>query len=155
MSANNSVVLIGRAGNTPAEDMRTTQSGSQVVEVRLAVNRPKGKDGNAVTDWISCQFWNRQADVLAEYVKKGDLLSVSGAIRIDNWEKEGEKRQKLYVFGENFQMLESRSSREERQGHEGGGQPKYGDKPKQNQQKKSDDDFSDDFALDDDELPPF
>lgn len=172
MAANNQVVLIGRAGNNPAEDMRTTQSGSTVTEVRLAVNRPKDKSGNTVTDWIGCQFWNRQAEVLAEYVKKGDLISVTGAVRIDSWEKEGEKRQKLYVFGENFQMLESRSSRDERR-HEGGGgysgggsSSSYGSgqsssggsspaPARSHQAPKQNDDFGDEFALDDDELPPF
>lgn len=151
MSANNQVVLIGRAGNTPSEDLRTTQGGSQVVEVRLAVNRPKDKQGNTVTDWISCQFWNRQAEVLAQYVGKGDLLSVTGAVRIDTWEKEGEKRQKLYVFGENFQMLESRSSREDR----GPAPQSQKQAPQGRAAAPAQDSFGDDFALDDDELPPF
>lgn len=52
MSANNQVILIGRAGNNPGEDIRHLQSGSKVAKLRLAVNRP-GKDqmGNQVTEW--------------------------------------------------------------------------------------------------------
>ncbi|MGV3525575.1 MAG: single-stranded DNA-binding protein [Candidatus Sericytochromatia bacterium] len=178
MAANNQVVLIGRAGNNVAEDVRHLQSGTMVAEVRLAVNRPtKDASGNPVTDWITCQFWDKNAERLSEFVKKGDLISVSGAMRVDNWEKEGEKRSKVYVHGENFQMLESRSAREQRQQSEGGsygGGSSYGQSsgggsygggnrqashtpaparsapaPKQN------DDFGDEFALDDDELPPF
>lgn len=176
MAANNQVVLIGRAGNNVSEDIKHLPSGTMVAEVRLAVNRPtKDAMGNPVTDWLTCQFWDKNAERLSEFVKKGDLISVSGSMRVDSWEKEGEKRSKVYVHGENFQMLESRSAREQRNAaggdsfgggggssYGGGGGSSYGGgnrggggsrqaapaaKPK--------DDFSDDFALDDDELPPF
>jgi len=106
MAANNQVVLIGRAGNNVAEDTRHLQSGSIVAEVRLAVNRP-GKDqaGKQQTDWISCKFWNRQAEILSDYVQKGDLISISGSLRVDHWEKEGSKRSSYYILADNFQML--------------------------------------------------
>lgn len=160
MTANNQVVLVGRAGNNVSEDVRNLPSGSMVAEVRLAVNRP-GKDqmGNTVTDWISCQFWNKQAEILSQYVQKGDLLSVAGSLRVDNWEKDGQKRQKYFVHGENFQMLESRRAKEERREMEqrggGGGysSPAPAAAPKQSAPPA--DDFNDEFALDDDELPPF
>lgn len=153
MSANNQVVLIGRAGNNVAEDTRHLQSGSVVAEVRLAVNRP-GKDaqGNTVTDWISCQFWNKQAERLAEFVKKGDLISVSGSVRVDSWEQDGQKRYKYFVHGENFQMLESRQTREER----GPVGPMPGSPMAQQQAaQRAADEFSNEFDLDDDQLQPF
>lgn len=178
MAANNQVVLIGRAGNNVAEDTRHLQSGSIVAEVRLAVNRP-GKDqaGNTQTDWITCQFWSKQAEILKEYVKKGDLISVSGSMRVDNWETpEGEKRSKVYVHGENFQMLESRRAKEERMASEGGGYSGGGSSSYSRSSAPAPqappmapaaapmaaapaasarlvDDFSDEFM--DDELPPF
>jgi len=176
MAANNQVVLIGRAGNNVSEDVRTIPSGTMVAEVRLAVNRPtKDAQGNPVTDWITCQFWDKNAERLSEFVKKGDLISVSGAMRVDTWEKEGEKRSKVFVHGENFQMLESRSAREQRNTSEGGGgggydrggssygggggNSSYGGGAAKPAARASapakQDDFSDDFALDDDELPPF
>jgi len=181
MAANNQVVLIGRAGNNVSDDVRNLPSGSMVAEVRLAVNRP-GKDpmGNPVTDWFACQFWNKQGERLSEFVKKGDLISVTGSVRVDAWEQDGQKRQKYFIHGENFQMLESRRSREDRRETEGqgggsayGGGSSYDDNSYQNQNYQSQpsgpaarpapaapapraqDDFSDEFALDDDELPPF
>lgn len=166
MAANNQVVLIGRAGNNVVDDVRHLQNGNMVAEVRIAVNRTsKDASGNPITDWISCQFWDKNAERLSEFVKKGDLISVSGAMRVDNWEKEGEKRSKVYVYGENFQMLESRRAREERTGTEGasygggsgGGGSNYAAPARSAAPAaaKPKDDFSDDFALDDDELPPF
>lgn len=171
MAANNQVVLIGRAGNNVSEDVRQLQSGSMVAEVRLAVNRP-GKDnmGNPVTDWISCQFWNKQGERLSEFVKKGDLISVTGSVRVDSWEQDGQKRQKYFIHGENFQMLESRRSRDERRETEGYGGSAYGTSqnsyaennyaaPQPSQmppaQPAAASNYSDEFALDDDELPPF
>lgn len=171
MAANNQVVLIGRAGNNVAEDVRKLQSGSMVAEVRLAVNRP-GKDasGNSITDWVSCQFWNKNAERLSEFVKKGDLLSVSGSIRVDNWEQEGQRRQKYFIHGENFQMLESRSARQERQqsesgggygggsnygGSSGGGGYSNASQGASGSQSAPSNSYNDEFALDDDELPPF
>lgn len=162
MSANNQLVIIGRAGNNVAEDTRTTRTGSVVAEVRLAV---PGKDdmGNSITDWLTCQFWNKNAERLADFVKKGDLISVSGSVRVDQWEKDGQKRQKYFIHGENFQMLESRSSRAERNEQSGG---KYsGQRPAMGRDSQSSPqavkaaqqaaDMIDEFALDDDELPPF
>ncbi|MBF2052626.1 MAG: single-stranded DNA-binding protein [Candidatus Sericytochromatia bacterium] len=173
MAANNQVVLIGRAGNNVSDDVRHLQSGSMVAEVRLAVNRP-GKDsmGNPVTDWISCQFWNKQGERLSEFVKKGDLISVTGSVRVDSWEQDGQKRQKYFIHGENFQMLESRRSRDERRESESFGGGDYGSSqssygggynnaaPQRQsapapQASAPSSDYNDEFALDDDELPPF
>jgi single-strand DNA-binding protein len=151
MSANNQVVLVGRVGNSPSEDTKTLQSGVKVSDVRLAVNRTtKDANGNPVTDWITCQAWDKQAERLAEWVSKGDLIAVSGSMRIDTWEKDGEKRNKAYVHVENFQMLESRAAREER--NAGGGSSGGGQRQAQRPAAKPApvDDFDDDG-----ELPPF
>lgn len=117
MAANNSIVLIGRSGNTVADDVKTLNSGDKVATVRLAVNRPtKDAQGNNQTDWVNCEAWGKNAERLAEFVQKGDLISVSGALRIETWEKDGNKQSKTLVRIENFQMLESRASREQRTG---------------------------------------
>lgn len=108
MSSNNQIVIIGRVANDVMSDTKTVAQ-QKVTEVKLAVNRPsKDENGRMITDFISCKFWNRQADVLIEHVRKGDLLSVTGALRIDTWENNGEKRHKYYIHGEVFQMLSMR-----------------------------------------------
>lgn len=165
MAANNQSVIIGRAGGDAVENLRYV-NGTAVCQLNLAVNRPtKDQMGNNITDWIQVQFWDKRAERFSEFVKKGDLISVSGALRVENWEKEGQKRSKTYINGEDFQMLESRSARESRQGAEGspmrqqsqqrnsygGGQSAPGSR----RQAPAQDDFADDFALGDDELPPF
>lgn len=106
MANMNQIVLIGRVGNSPAEELKNLGDGKTVLTLRLAVDRKyKDNQGEQITDWISCEFWNRQAEVLAEYVQKGELLSVTGSLKIDTWIQEGQKKQRYYVSGERFQML--------------------------------------------------
>lgn len=105
MSSNNHVILIGRVGNDVTETLRYV-NGTAVSEVSLAVNRPgRARDGERQTDWVRCQFWDRQAEVLSQYARKGALISVSGALRIDKWEQEGEMRRKTYIRGYQFEFL--------------------------------------------------
>ena len=83
MASNNQIVVIGRVGNSVLEDIKHLHNGSAVAELRLATPRHgKSADGQEVTDWISCKFWDRQAEILADYVTKGDLLSVTGSLRV-------------------------------------------------------------------------
>jgi len=99
MSATNQIIIVGRVGNDP--EVRRVKD-SAVVDLRIAVNR-QTKD--KITDWISCSFWSRNAEVVEQYVRKGDLLSVSGSLRVDNYEHKGVQRQKCFVHVESFQML--------------------------------------------------
>lgn len=113
MSSNNQVILIGRVGNEVNETLRYV-NGTAVVDLSLAVHRPgRNRQGEQVTDWVRCEFWDRQAEVLAQYGRKGSLLSVSGALRIDSWESEGKKRQKVFIRAEHFEFLGGRSRQSE------------------------------------------
>lgn len=155
MSANNQIVVIGRAGKDAYPELRRLQNGgSCVVTLNLAVNRP-GKDaqGNSVTDWLPVQFWNKNAARFAEFVKKGNLISVTGSMRIDSWDNNGETRHKAYIHGESFQMLESRSSQPQRHAPTRPNEPTLVNANATQMLPK--DDWKDEFALDDDELPPF
>lgn len=110
MASNNQIVVIGRVGNAIMEDLKHLSNGSTVAEVRLAVPRHgKSADGQEITDWIACKFWDRQAEILSDFVHKGDLLSVTGSLRVDQWESpEGLRRQRYYIQAENFQILGGR-----------------------------------------------
>lgn len=105
--SSNQIIVIGRVENDLKKAVtHLPDSGQKVVKVTLTVDRPaKDGMGNPITDRIECKFWNRQADVLIEHVKQGDLLSVVGVLRIDTWEVDGEKRRRYYINGDTFQML--------------------------------------------------
>lgn len=108
----NLIFFIGRPTSNPAEHLKQTKEGKQFLDIRLACPRPAGDK----VDTIPLRFWDKSAELLAEFVKKGDLISVNGTLRVDVWETDsGEIRNTIYGLGERFQMLESRRSREERQ----------------------------------------
>ena len=57
--------------------------------------------------------WNKQAEVLCKYQKKGNLLGVQGAFRVDKYESQGETRYKSYILCQEIEFLSSKKTNEE------------------------------------------
>lgn len=77
----NKVTLIGNVGNDP--EIRSTSSGSRVAKVSLATNRQfQDRSGQTQdrTEWHRLTFFGRLAEIVEQYVKKGDQLYVEGRI---------------------------------------------------------------------------
>ena len=93
----NSVTLVGRAGRDP--EVRYFESGSIVANLTIAVNRRSRQDE---PDWFNLEIWGKQAQVAADYVKKGSLIGVTGRFKLDQWKdkKTGEKK-KFFHLGPN------------------------------------------------------
>ncbi len=91
----NKVLLIGNVGSDP--EMRATPSGTQVAKVSIATNRSwKDASGESQekTEWHRCTAFGRLAEIIEQYVKKGDRLYVEG--RIEYSESESDDGQKRY-----------------------------------------------------------
>jgi single-strand DNA-binding protein len=110
MSDMNSVNLIGRVGADP--EVRFTTGGTAVGNVRLAVSRKfKDREGQRqeATVWVRCVAWDKRAEVLRDYVHKGDRLGVSGYLEEREWtDKEGVKRRVMEVRVHELTLLGSR-----------------------------------------------
>ena len=76
----NIVHLLGRAGRDP--EVRFFESGSTVANLSLAVNRIRRDDG---PDWFNLAVWGKQAQVAADYVRKGSLLGITGSLQMETW----------------------------------------------------------------------
>ncbi len=77
----NKVLLIGNVGNDP--EIRATSSGSRVAKVSLATNRQfqdRTGQNQERTEWHRLTFFGRLADIVEQYVKKGDRLFVEGRL---------------------------------------------------------------------------
>lgn len=77
----NKILLIGNVGNEP--EIRTTQSGVRVAKVSLATNRTWTDRAGTVqekTEWHRLNFWDKLADIVEQYVRKGDRLFVEGRV---------------------------------------------------------------------------
>ena len=109
MAAFNRVILMGNI--TTKIDLRTTQGGTAVCDVSLAVNdRRKNQAGEWIEDttFVDVTLWGRTAEVAAEYLAKGSPILIEGRLKLETWEADGQKRSKLKVVGERMQMLGTR-----------------------------------------------
>lgn len=110
MASYNRVVLVGNL--TRDVKLEHTPQGTAVTEIGLAVNDRVKRNGEWIDEatFVDITLWGRQAEVAAEYLSKGSSVLVEGRLKLDTWEKDGQKRSKLRVIGERLQMLGGRSS---------------------------------------------
>ena len=109
MMAINSVTLVGRAGRDP--EVRYFESGTVVANLTMAVNR---RNRNDETDWFNLEIWGKQAQVAADYVKKGSLIGITGSFKLDSWKDRntGEDRNKPVVRVDRLELLGSKRDSE-------------------------------------------
>jgi single-strand DNA-binding protein len=111
MASFNRVILVGNI--TRDIELKYTQSSLAVTELGLAVNdRRKNQAGEWIeeTTFVDVTLWGRTAEIAGEYLGKGSSVLIEGRLKLDTWEKEGQKRSKLRVVGERMQMLGARSN---------------------------------------------
>ncbi|ALP37994.1 single-stranded DNA-binding protein [Paenibacillus sp. IHB B 3084] len=101
----NQVVLIGRLTKDP--ELRYTPSGVAVAQFTLAVDRPfTSQDGEKEADFIPIVVWKTIAENVANYVKKGQQVAITGRIQVRNYENnEGRRVFVTEVIGQNVQFL--------------------------------------------------
>lgn len=125
----NRVFLIGNLTRDP--ELRTIPSGTRVAKFGLAVNNPRRNpttgewDSNPV--FVDIEVWNtgqfNQADRVEQFLRKGKQVFIEGRLRLDQWTgQDGQKRSRLYVVADRFQLLEARGG----EGMEGGMSPEEG-----------------------------
>ena len=93
----NNVTLVGRLTKDP--ELKYTPSNVAVATFTLAVNRNfKGANGEREADFINCMMWRKQAELFAEWCKKGNLVGVTGRIQTRNYENQEGRR--VYLNGQ-------------------------------------------------------
>ena len=107
MASLNTVALVGRAGRDP--EVRYFDNGSSVATFTIAVDGWSKDAGERNTSWVDCKAWGKTAQTVADYVRKGSLIGVTGRLEQERWEtKAGEKRSKLVVVVNSLQLLTPR-----------------------------------------------
>ena len=108
MASLNKVILIGYLGQDP--EKRVTSGGHSVVTVSLATTeRFNDREGvkQERTEWHRLVFWNKLAEIIEQYCKKGTLLYVEGSIQTKEWlDKDGNKRYTTEVIARSTQILD-------------------------------------------------
>lgn len=119
MASFNKVILAGNLTRDP--ELRYTPKGTAIARIGMAINRTwkteSGETKEEVT-FVDVDAFGRQAEVIAQYLKKGRPLLVEGRLKLDQWEDKNthQKQSKLKVVLDGFSFLDSRGS-------EGGGEP--------------------------------
>ena len=105
----NTVNLVGRAGREP--DVKYFESGSIVANFTLAVNR---RTRDEEPDWFNLEIWGKQAQIAADYVKKGSLIGITGSFKVDSWKDKstGEDRYKPVIRVDRLNLLGSKRETE-------------------------------------------
>ena len=117
----NKVILIGNLGKDP--EVKFTPSGTAVAKFSLATNeRYKDKSGEWQdrTEWHNIVAWQRLAEIVGEYVKKGNKLYIEGRLQTSSWEdkQSGEKKYRTEIIAHDLVLLGGRGGEAD---HDGGG----------------------------------
>ena len=105
----NTINLMGRLVRDP--ELRWTQGKDPKAVCRFTLAVRRNADA---TDFIDCIAWQGTGEMIEKYFKKGNMLAVTGALQIENWETEkGEKRKSAEVNVRSAYFCESRKQEEE------------------------------------------
>lgn len=116
----NNIVLMGRLTRDP--ELKYMQSGTATINFTMAVDRDyKDNSGNIPVDFIPVQFMGKQAETIANYFNKGSMIAVIGSMRINKYEKDGQKRDFAFVAGRSFSFVAGGKS----EGNQTSGQPEF------------------------------
>lgn len=107
----NKVILVGNVGKDP--EMRATQSGMNIASFTLATtDRAKSQDGQWTdkTEWHNLVAFQRTAEIVRDYVKKGSQIYVEGKIQTRSWDdkESGQKKYRTEILVNDLQLLGGR-----------------------------------------------
>ena len=102
------IVAIGTIGRI---EIKTLQNGTIIAEGSIASNRQV--KGDKITDWLNWKSFGKTAEVIGDYVKKGDQAIFSGSLQTESWEKDGQKQSKTVMVVERFEFGKNKKETEQ------------------------------------------
>ena len=107
----NKVILVGNLGKDP--EIKYTTSGTAVAKFSLATNEGyKDKSGQWQdrTEWHNIVAWQRLAEIVGEYVKKGSKVYIEGRLQTSSWDDKetGQKKYKTEIIANDLVLLDRR-----------------------------------------------
>lgn len=146
----NNVILIGRLTRDP--ELRTTANGTSTTSFSLAVDGYRNANGEVHTDFINIVVWNKQAENVCKFVKKGSQIAIQGRISTRSYDaQDGTKRYVTEVVASNVTFLGSKADNSSN--FESGSSIE--DAPTADFSEESYQDFDGDVTLSDDDDLPF
>ena len=108
----NKVILLVRVGNDP--EVKFMPSGNEVVNLSLATNRKfKNQESGSYedkTEWHRVVFFNKPAETIGQYVRKGQQLYIEGRLQTRKWQdKDGIEKYSTDIISDNFTFVGSKA----------------------------------------------
>lgn len=105
----NKVIIAGNLTRDP--ELRYTPKGTAIARLSMALNRKWKNDSGEMQEevtFVDVDAFGRQAEVIAQYMKKGRPLLVEGRLRLDQWEDKqtGARRSQLRVVLDSFSFID-------------------------------------------------
>jgi single-strand DNA-binding protein len=147
----NKVILLGNVGKDP--EIRATASGMTVANFSIATtDRIKGQDGQYTdkTEWHNLVAFQRTAEIIRDYVKKGNKLYIEGRLQTSSWDDKtsGQKKYKTEIIVSDLSLLSGKGEG----GGEGGGYSKSSSTSYEQRTPANPADYSD-VGITDDDIP--
>ena len=149
MAGVNKVIILGRLGADP--ELRSSPSGVTTCNLSIATSinwtDKNSGDKKEKTEWHRVVFFGRPAEVIDQYMKKGQQLYVEGRIETNKYEKDGIERFATNIIGESFNFISGGSAQ-----INDSTQNEFNQTPSQNENMSSEsnskkDDFDDDIPF--------
>ena len=99
----NIAILIGRLTRDP--ELKYTSNGKAYTTFTLAVQKTKDE-----AEFIDCIVWEKTAETIAEYFRKGNRILIQGRLSVSSYEQNGEKRKSTKVQVFSFEFIDSKNS---------------------------------------------
>lgn len=118
MSGVNKVIIVGFLGGNP--EMRSMPNGDAVTNVSIATSETwidkNSGEKKEKTEWHRVIFFRRQAEIAAQYLKKGSLVYIEGQINTRKWQdKNGQDHYTTEIFGSDLKMLNTKDNNQDSQ----------------------------------------
>ncbi|ERP39175.1 single-stranded DNA-binding protein [Chitinivibrio alkaliphilus] len=118
----NKVILIGNLGVDP--ELRRTPNGAAVTNFTMATTRRfKTQDGQMRedTEWHNIVAWNKAAEIMSQYLRKGSKVYIEGSLQTRSWESDGIRKYRTEIVVREFNFLDSRNDNTSGQNQQSGG----------------------------------
>lgn len=106
----NNCSFSGRITKDP--ELKATESGTMYLKFCLAVKRFVKSGEHPQSDFIDCVAWNKTAEIINTYCKKGSMLGVTGRLQTGTYDKNGEKRKTCELVVNDVDLLDTREKTE-------------------------------------------
>ena len=107
MKCINQATLLGNLTRDPV--LRYTPDGKAIIGFCIATNREwklENGEKKEATEYHDVVFWDKAAEIINQFVKKGTKIWVQGRLQTRSWEKDGQKRYRTEIIGDDFILFE-------------------------------------------------